>query len=186
MSSITSTKAFSCAAFSLFFGSTACLAAVPDDAQLQALVNATVTPVMQQQNIPGLTVALTVNGKVHYFNYGVAARDTGQKVSENTLFEVGSVSKTFTASLAGFAQATGKLDLSTKASLLWPELNGSAFDNISVLQLGTYSAGGLPLQFPADADSPETMLGYFQHWHRPGPPAAIVSIPIRAWACSAT
>lgn len=164
MSSTPSSKVLSGAAFSLLFGATACFAATPDDAQLRALVNATVTPVMQQQNIPGLTVALTVNGKVHYFNYGVAARDTGQKVSENTLFEVGSVSKTFTATLAGFAQATGKLDLSTKASQLWPELNGSAFDNISVLQLGTYSAGGLPLQFPADADSPETMLGYFQHW----------------------
>lgn len=164
MSSITSSKVLSCAAFSLFFGCTACLAAVPDDAQLQALINATVTPVMQQQNIAGLTVALTVNGKAHYFNYGVAAKDTGQKVSENTLFEIGSVSKTFTATLAGFAQATGKLNLPTKASTLWPELKGSAFDNISVLQLGTYSAGGLPLQFPANADSPETMLGYFQQW----------------------
>ena len=119
---------------------------------------------MQQQNIPGLTVALTIKGKAHYFNYGVAAKDTGQKVSENTLFEIGSVSKTFTATLAGYALATGKLDLSTKASQLWPELKGSAFDNISVLQLGTYSAGGLPLQFPDSADSSDKMLGYFQQW----------------------
>jgi beta-lactamase class C len=45
-----------------------------------------------------------------------------------------------------------------------PELRGSAFDNISVLQLGTYSAGGLPLQFPDDADAPGKMLGYFKQW----------------------
>lgn len=164
MSFINPGKLFSYSTFGLFFGATTCMAAPPSDAQLQALVNAAVTPVMQQQGIPGLTVALTVNGQAHYFNYGVATKDTGQKVSENTLFEIGSVSKTFTATLAGYAQANGKLDLATKASTLWPALQGSAFDNISVLQLGTYSAGGLPLQFPSEADSPEQMLGYFQQW----------------------
>ena len=170
MSFINPSKVISCSAFGLFFGAATCMAAPQTDEQLQALVNAAVTPVMQQQNIPGLAVALTINGKPHYFNYGVAAKDTGQKVSENTLFEIGSVSKTFTATLAGYAQATGKLDLSTQASKLWPELKGSAFDNISVLQLGTYSAGGLPLQFPADADSADKMLGYYQQW-KPDYPA---------------
>ncbi|WP_330206927.1 class C beta-lactamase [Pseudomonas sp. AM14(2022)] len=170
MSFITPRKFISCSAFGLFFGATACMAATPGDEQLQALVNKAVTPVMQQQNIPGLAVAITINGQPHYFNYGFAAKDTGQKVSENTLFEIGSVSKTFAATLAGYAQATGKLDLSTKASQLWPELKGSAFDNISVLQLGTYSAGGLPLQFPGQWDSAEKMLGYYQQW-KPGFPA---------------
>ncbi|MEN5045382.1 class C beta-lactamase [Pseudomonas koreensis] len=170
MSFINPSKVICCSAFGLFFGATACMAATPGDEQLQALVNKAVTPVMQQQNIPGLAVAITINGQPHYFNYGVAAKDTGQKVSENTLFEIGSVSKTFAATLAGYAQATGKLDLSTKASQIWPELKGSAFDNISVLQLGTYSAGGLPLQFPGQWDSAEKMLGYYQQW-KPSFPA---------------
>ncbi|MFJ2357783.1 class C beta-lactamase [Pseudomonas fluorescens] len=170
MSFINPSKVISRSAFGLFFGAAACMAATPSDEQLQALVNKAVTPVMQQQNIPGLAVAITVNGQPHYFNYGVAAKDTGQKVSENTLFEIGSVSKTFAATLAGYAQATGKLDLSTKASQIWPELKGSAFDGISVLQLGTYSAGGLPLQFPDEWDSADKMLGYYQQW-KPSFPA---------------
>ncbi|WP_426159780.1 class C beta-lactamase [Pseudomonas sp. TSRC2-2] len=164
MCSFKTSKVSSYSIFALFFSSLACHAATPTDAQLQALVTQAVTPVMQQNTIPGLTVALTLKGQTHYFNYGVADKDAGQKVSENTLFEVGSVSKTFTATLAGYAQAIGKLDLSSKASQLWPELKGSAFDNISVLQLGTYSAGGLPLQFPAKADSSDKMLGYYQQW----------------------
>ncbi|EJZ57575.1 Beta-lactamase class C [Pseudomonas fluorescens R124] len=164
MSFINPSKVISRSAFGLFFGAAACMAATPSDEQLQALVNKAVTPVMQQQNIPGLAVAITVNGQPHYFNYGVAAKDTGQKVSESTLFEIGSVSKTFAATLAGYAQATGKLDLSTKASQIWPELKGSAFDGISVLQLGTYSAGGLPLQFPDEWDSADKMLGYYKQW----------------------
>ncbi len=172
MRSIMPSKLFSYSAFGLCFGAAACSAAAPTDAQLQALVSAAVTPVMQQQNIPGLAIALTVNGQLHYFNYGVANKDSGLKVSEKTLFEIGSVSKTFTATLAGYAQATGKLDLSSKASSLWPELHGSAFDNISVLQLGTYSAGGLPLQFPAEADSADKMLGYYQQWKPLYPPGS--------------
>jgi beta-lactamase class C len=164
MSFINPTKVISCSAFGLFFGAAACMAATPSDEQLQALVKKAVTPVMQQQNIPGLAVAITLNGQPHYFNYGVAAKDTGQKVSENTLFEIGSVSKTFTATLGGYAQATGKLSLSDKASKVLPELDGSAFDNVSVLQLGTYTAGGLPLQFPDAADHADKMLGYFKQW----------------------
>ncbi|MCU7251470.1 class C beta-lactamase [Pseudomonas koreensis] len=158
------TRLKSYGAFGLFFSTAACLAAPHSEEQMRALVDATVTPVMQQQNIPGLAVAITVDGQPHYFNYGVAAKDTGQKVSENTLFEIGSVSKTFTATLGGYAQASGKLDFSATASSVLPTLRGSAFDKISVLQLGTYSAGGLPLQFPDNADSSDKMLGYFQHW----------------------
>jgi len=137
-----------------------CIAADP----IETAVNAAVQPVMQAQNIAGMAVAVTVNGKPQYFNYGVASTETGKPVSENTLFEIGSVSKTFTATLAAYAQATGKLSLSDKASQVWPALRGSAFDRISVLQLGTYSAGGLPLQFPPEADSADTMLGYYQQW----------------------
>ena len=132
--------------------------------QMETLVNAAVRPVMQAQGIPGMAVAVTVNGKPHYFNYGVASKENAQPVTENTLFEIGSLSKTFTATLAAYAQASGKLSLSDKASQVWPALRGSAFDHISVLQLGTYTAGGLPLQFPDAADSADKMLGYFKQW----------------------
>jgi beta-lactamase class C len=131
---------------------------------IETLVNDAVKPVMQAQGIPGMAVAVTINGKAHYFNYGVASKESAQPVSENTLFEIGSVSKTFTATLAAYAQASGKLSLTDKASQVLPALRGSAFDNISVLQLGTYTAGGLPLQFPDAADAPDKMLGYFQQW----------------------
>jgi beta-lactamase class C len=132
--------------------------------QIETVVNAAVQPVMQAQGIQGMAVAVTVNGQPHYFNYGVASKDTGSPVTQDTLFEIGSVSKTFTATLAAYAQATGKLSLSDKASQVLPALRGSAFDQISVLQLGTYTAGGLPLQFPAESDSADKMLGYYKQW----------------------
>jgi beta-lactamase class C len=148
----------------LLLGAGHCIAATQSDAQLDALVKAAIGPVMQQQNIPGVSIAITQNGQQHYFNYGVASKEDGKPVSKDTLFEIGSVSKTFATTLVAYAQVSGKLSLSDRASQIWPELRGSAFDTISVLQLGTYTAGGLPLQFPDEADHPDKMLAYFQQW----------------------
>jgi beta-lactamase class C len=157
-------KVLSCSAFGLLLSAGYCVAGNQTDAQIEAAVNAAVAPIMQQQNIPGMAVAITVDGKQHYFNYGVASKKTGTPVTESTLFEIGSVSKTFTATLAAYAQASGKLSLSDKASHVLPALRDSAFDHVSVLQLGTYTAGGLPLQFPDNADAADKMLGYFKQW----------------------
>lgn len=145
---------------SLLLSAGHCLA----DSDLRPVVNASVEPLMQQQGITGLSVAVIHKGQVQYFNYGLASRDTRQPVTENTLFEVGSVSKTFAATLGGYAQATGKLKLTDPAAQHLPALKGSALERISLLQLATYTAGGLPLQFPQAADNADNMLSYFQHW----------------------
>ncbi|NWF12605.1 beta-lactamase [Pseudomonas reactans] len=147
-------------ALALFLATGHCLAA--DD--LRAVVDASVKPLMQQQSIPGLVVGVIKDGKAQYFNYGVASKDAKQPVSENTLFEIGSVSKTFTATLAGYAVASGKLTLTDPASQYLPALRGGKLDHISLLNLGTYTAGGLPLQFPREADNTQHMISYFQQW----------------------
>lgn len=144
----------------LFFVSGTSMAAT----DLRKVVDSHVGPLMQQQGIAGLSVAVVNKGKVQYFNYGVANKDKQQPVTQDTLFEIGSVSKTFTATLGGYAEASGKLQLSDKASQHLAALKGSAFDRISLLQLATCTPGGLPLQFPDAADNADAMIGYFQHW----------------------
>ncbi|MGE7955409.1 class C beta-lactamase [Pseudomonas sp. NPDC089530] len=148
----------------LIFTATNSLAASQPDSTLKPLVDAAIRPLMQQQDIAGMAVAITLKGQPHYFNYGLASKEEQKAVDQDTLFEIGSVSKTFTATLAAYAQASGKLSLDAPASRYLPALQGSAFDHISVLQLATYSAGGLPLQFPEQWDSQDKMLGYYQQW----------------------
>lgn len=131
---------------------------------LTALVSETVRPLMEDHNIPGVSVALTVAGEQHIFNFGMANTETGKKVTSGTLFEIGSVSKTFTATLGCYAQAADKLSLHDKASKHLPTLAGSRFDDVSLLHLGTYTAGGLPLQFPDSVQTEKDMLAYFQNW----------------------
>ena len=134
------------------------------DDTLQTRVDETIRPLMAEHAIAGMAVAITHNGQAHYFNYGVARLDDPQPVSSDTLFEIGSLSKPLTATLAALAQATGKLTLADSAGQHWPELQGSQLEHASLLNLGTYTAGGLPLQFPDNVTDPASMLAYYRQW----------------------
>ena len=129
---------------------------------LQSLVDASIRPVMAEYDIAGMAVAISHNGQAHYFNYGVARLDDQQPVTSDTLFEIGSLSKPLTATLAALAQTTGKLTLMDSAGQHWPELRGSQLEHASLLNLGTYTAGGLPLQFPDHVTDPASMLAYYR------------------------
>jgi beta-lactamase class C len=141
-----------------------------DRNRLERVVDDAIRPLMESNNVPGMAVAVTVDGKRYFFNYGVASKEGRQKVSENTIFEIGSVSKTFTATLGAYAQVRGALSLSDPASKYLPALAGSRFDTITLLELGTYTAGGLPLQFPDSVSGQDGMIAYFKGW-RPSYPA---------------
>jgi beta-lactamase class C len=115
-----------------------------DSDKIAAAVDRAFRPLMKEHEVPGMVVAVTVNGQQQFFTYGVAAKDGNTGVTKDTLFEIGSVSKTFTAVLAGYAQATGKLALDDHPGRFMRELRGSAIDRASLLHLATYTAG-LPL-----------------------------------------
>lgn len=140
------------------------------DAEIERIVAKAIQPVMKKHDLPGMAVGLTLKGARHFFNFGIASKAGGAKVSEDTLFEIGSISKTFTATLAGYALAKGTFALSDAASKYFPALSGSSFDRVNVLDLGTYTAGGLPLQFPAEVIDQEKMIAYFKNW-QPAYPA---------------
>ena len=137
-------------------------------------MDAAIRPLMAEHDVPGMAVAVTIGGQPFIFNYGVASRESQAPVSESTIFELGSVSKTFTATLASHAEATGTLSLEDHPSRYMPQLKGRALDRASLLHLGTYTAGGLPLQFPGGlADDGGSMIRYFQQWKPIAPPGAL-------------
>ena len=140
-----------------------------DRQRIASLVGDTVAPLMAEHRIPGMAVALSIDGQRHYFNYGEADQEAGVPVTEKTLFELGSISKIFTAALTGYAQSSGALALSDPASQYLPALEGSAFDAITLLELGTYTAGELPLQFPDAVQSDEQMIDYYRQWQPESP-----------------
>lgn len=144
----------------------------PDPDRVRAIVDAAIRPVLEEHDVPGMAVAVTVGGAPLFFNYGVAARDGGAPVTEETIFELGSVSKTFTATLGSYAWATGRLSLDDPPGRFLPELAGSALDGVTLLHLGTYTTGGFPLQFPDGVSDEAGMIRYFREWQPEAAPGA--------------
>ncbi len=155
----------------------ACLVTAPataatDVAAMREFVDAAIKPLMAEHKLPGMAVAVTVDGQAFFFNYGVASRETNQPVSEATIFELGSVSKVFTATLGLHAQALGKLSLEDHPSRFMPALKGRAIDRATLLHLGTYTAGGLPLQLPDDVSDDKHIVPYFRDFRPDAKPGA--------------
>lgn len=133
-------------------------------ASVKLAVDQAIVPLMQEYGIPGMAVGITIDGKRHFHEYGVAYRETRQPITGESLFEIGSISKVFTATLASYAQVGGKLSLLDSASSHLPALRGSAFERISLLNLATHTSGGLPLQVPDDIDNANQLMDYFKYW----------------------
>lgn len=146
------------------------VAAEDPSARIAAAVERSYRPLLKEYDVPGLAVAVTRDGHSAVFSFGLADRERQRPVTRDTLFEIGSVSKTLTATLTAYAQALGRLSLADAPSRFLPPLRGSALDRVSLLDLGTYTAGGLPLQFPDGVTDAAAMFAYFREWRPTAPP----------------
>ena len=135
-----------------------------DAAAVRAAVDRAIEPLMARHDVPGMAVAVTVDGQALFFNYGLASKQDNVPVTEHTLFELGSVSKTFTATLGCHARDLGKLSFDDHPGKYLPQLKGSAIDRATLLELATYTAGGLPQQVPDEIENMRQMPAYFRNW----------------------
>jgi beta-lactamase class C len=143
--------------------------------QVATIVHNTITPLLEKQGIPGMAVAVFYDGKPQFFNYGMADIKTGRPVTENTLFELGSVSKTFTGIAGGYALQTGIMNLNDPVTEYAPELTGSQWKDVKMLHLATYTAGGLPLQLPDSVTDQKTLWQYYQQWQPQWAPGVMLN-----------
>ncbi|WP_443083439.1 class C beta-lactamase [Variovorax sp. PBL-E5] len=134
----------------------------PDPAA--ANVREAVAQVMHAYNVPGMAIAVTRHGRQTFYNFGVASKATRDAVTPDTIFEIGSISKTFTATLATYAQALGRLSLNDSPARYIPELRHTNLDKVTLIHLGTHTAGGFPLQVPDEISSQEQLMSYFEAW----------------------
>ena len=132
--------------------------------QLKSVVDECAKGLINEYDIPGLAVAVTIDGKRYFYNYGFADESKGSLVTNDTIFELGSISKTFAATLTGYAQEKGKLNMDDKVKDYIPELENSVLGNTKLVHVATYTAGGLPLQFPSEVTNDADMMQYYKTW----------------------
>ncbi|MFH4401450.1 class C beta-lactamase [Vibrio diabolicus] len=132
--------------------------------QLKSVVDECAKGLINEYDIPGLAVAVTIDGKRYFYNYGFADESKGSLVTNDTIFELGSISKTFAATLTGYAQEKGKLNMDDKVKDYIPELENSVLGNTKLVHVATYTAGGLPLQFPSEVTNDAEMMQYYKTW----------------------
>jgi len=150
-----------------------CVAADLSSQQVTSLVQAAIEPLMAQQAIPGMSVAVLYKGRTQFVNFGVADLESRRRVTENTLFELGSVSKTFTGTLAGIMVRNGEIRLNDPVQKYWPELKGEQWRPVRMLHLATYTAGGLPLQLPEEVTDQVSLLKFYQAWQPQAAPGTL-------------
>lgn len=141
-----------------------CAVAYAGQSEVDRKVDEAARAVMREHGIAGLSIAITQNGTQRFYNYGVASKETGKPAGSDTLYEVGSISKTYTATLAGYAQARGRLALSDSPAKYLPELAGSDFAKLSLINLGTHTTGGFPLQVPGTVRDQAQLMAYLKAW----------------------
>ncbi len=108
----------------------------------------------------GIVVALIDGKNVEYFSYGTADSKTGRKVDENSIFEIGSISKTFTGIMIADEIVKGNMKPSDPISKYLPDAikvptrNGK---EITINDVATHSSSlpRMPDNFvPANPNNP--------------------------------
>ena len=125
-------------------------------------------PVIEEYDIPGIAIGVTLDGERFFFTDGMADRKTARPVDRDTLFELGSNSKLFNVALAALAEQRGLLSLGAPVSSEVPDLSGSAFDTVTLSDLAAHATGGLPLQVPDDVTDTDSLMAYLRQWKPEG------------------
>jgi len=98
--------------------------------------------VMAANNIPGLSVAVSIDGQVVWSEgFGYANIETGTPVTARTKFRIGSVSKPLTAVAVGTLIDDGKLDLDAPVQQYVPAFPEKAKGTVTSRSVGGHLAG---------------------------------------------
>ena len=137
----------------------------------QTKAQAAFAPIVQEFNVPGLIVGITRDGVHEFYATGLASREQQSPVTPDTLFELGSISKIFTATLAAWAEQRGDLDLNETMAHHLCEDKCTIGDTLTLMDLATHHSGGLPLQVPEKVGDIAGLVNWLKEW-RPSDPGA--------------
>jgi len=139
-----------------------------DQDSLEKRISAYVEDIIDQTDIPGLSIVFLIDGKEKILTYGFADQDAREEISTRTLFEIGSCSKAFTALAITILEQENKINLNDKVSDYLPwfkvyyedEDTDEARDTTVTLQQLLHHTSGIPWSSISDipqSDAPDAL-----------------------------
>ena len=125
---------------------------------IEQIVAQKVQPILPQNGKGGgVAVAVRMNGKTSFFNYGFANNAQNRRVAEDSIFNLGSVGKVFATTLLAQAVKQDELSLDDPVAKYVTELQrGGDIRRVTLGQLASHTSG-LP-RVPQQ----------YEQWHRGG------------------
>ena len=110
------------------------------------VINDQVKKIIKQNQITGLAIAIVNHDKAEFCNYGYANKNREVPITDKSIFEIASITKTFTALLAGIAAVDNKFDLNAPITRYIPRLSANQnYFKINGNKLLTHTSG-IPLR----------------------------------------
>lgn len=147
-------------------------------ALVEKVIDEAAGPLLNDHRYVGLSLAVIDGGKTTFFSRGETERKTGRRPDEHTLFEIGSITKVFTALLLADMASRGLVKLDDPVSMyLPPGAKGLSRDGraVTLADLSSHLSG-LPR-----LDSKSLMMAMFSS----DPYAKVTSADIRRMVASA-
>jgi beta-lactamase class C len=139
------------------------------DAQVQHVVAQELGKVLRPDGI-GAAVAVRINGRTLFFNFGFADRASKRPITSDSLFNLASVSKVFDTTLLSLLVRQGEVRLDDPVSKYIAELEGGGdIHQVTLGQLATFTSGfSLPQDLPPWPEAHYTLpqfLRYLRYWN---------------------
>lgn len=115
----------------------------PLKTRLDSIVEAAVRPYINLSGNVGLSAGVHYNGQDYFYNYGTIRVGEDSLPDNHTIYEIASITKTFTATLLGLAVVQKKVTLDQPITKFLPDsvARNPALKGITLKQLANHTAG---------------------------------------------
>jgi CubicO group peptidase (beta-lactamase class C family) len=115
----------------------------PLKSKLDSNANAPLAAYMRNKGNVGLSIGIFYGGKDYYYNYGETKLGNAKLPTNHTLYDIGSITKTFTSTLLALAVNEGKVKLTSPITAFLPDSVASnpALKGITLMQLANHTSG---------------------------------------------
>lgn len=111
-----------------------------DLSALRAALDEAIPALLEQHQVPGLSVGLRIGAQTLGLGYGVTSLDNPLAVDGDTVFQVGSISKTFVGSIVARLEKEGLIDIDAPVAPILEDF-GALDPRITMRHLLTHRSG---------------------------------------------